>query len=282
MNRYSIWLLVICFVLLAALGNSFYTVRQTQKAIVLQLGKPMGEPKGPGLHFKTPFIQNVVYFDSRLLMYDAKPAEVLTKDKKTLVVDNYSKWRIVDPLQFFRTVRTIPGAQSRLDDIIYSQLRLVLGRYTLIEIVAEKRNQIMNQITERASKLITDYGIEVLDVRIKRADLPPENEKAIYNRMRAERERQAKQYRSEGQEEMSKIKSQADRERTVILAEANRKAEMIRGEGDANATSIYAQAYSRSPEFYAFKRSMDAYVQSLSDHTRFVLTPDNAFLDQLR
>ncbi len=275
-------LLILIFVLLIGGSQAFFTVYQTQKAIILQLGKPVGEPRGPGLHFKIPFVQNVIYFDSRLLEYDAEPAEVLTSDKKNLVVDNYSKWRIVNPLRFYRTVQTIPRAQARLDDIIYSQLRVALGRYTLTEIVSTKRAEIMSKVTKKSSELIQEFGIQVVDVRIKRTDLPPENEKAIFNRMRAERERQAMKYRSEGQERASVIKSGADKERAVILAEAKKQASEVRGEGDAQATKIYAEAVSQSPDFYAFKRSLDAYEAGFQDNTRIILTPENRFLRYIK
>jgi len=258
--------------------QSVYTVHQTQRALVLQLGKPIGEPRQPGLHFKLPFIQNVVFFDSRVLYYDALPAEILTADKKTLVVDNYSKWRIVDPLMFYQTVRSIPGAQHRLEDIISSQMRVTLGRYTLPEVVSSQRQEIMSQVTENSSKIISEYGIQVLDVRIRRTDLPTENERAVFERMRAERERQAKQYRSEGQEESAKVRSQADKERAVILAEARRKSEIIRGEGDAEATAIYSGTLGQDPEFYSFKRSLEAYVNSFKDNTQLLITPENPFL----
>jgi modulator of FtsH protease HflC len=275
-------LMIIAFLLLVVASQSFFTVHQTQQAVVLQLGKPVGEPRGPGLHGKLPFVQNVIHFDSRILEYDSDPAEILTADKKTLVVDNYSKWRITDPLTFYRTVRTIPGAQARLDDIIYSQLRVSLGRHTLTQIVSAERSTIMENVTKNASFVINQYGIEVVDVRIKRTDLPPENERAIYGRMRAERERQAKQYRSEGQEESAKIRSAADKDRTVLLAEAQRESQGIRGEGEAEATATYAQALEQSPEFYAFKRSLEAYTNSFQHNTRVLLTPDNPFLEHMR
>lgn len=267
--------------LLALAMQSFYTVHQTQTALLLQLGKPLGEPREPGLHFKLPFIQNVIYFDTRILDYDAKPAEILTSDKKTLVVDNYSKWRIVDPLSFYQTVRTIPGAQARLEDVIFSQMRESLGRHSLTEVVSSKRQQIMEQVTAQSSKIIDEYGIKVLDVRIRRTDLPAENERAVFERMRAERERQAKQYRSEGNEESAKIRSTAERQRAVILAEANRKAEVIRGDGDGEATRIYAEALNQDPDFYSFKRSLDAYQRSFANNTQILLTPENEFLKHL-
>lgn len=280
--KHPLVLVVVSFVALILLAQTFYTVHQTQQALVFQLGKPVDAVRGPGIHFKIPLMQNVIFFDARILDYNAKPAEVLTSDKKTLVVDNYTKWRIVDPLMFYRTVRTIPEAQARLDDIIYSQLRVALGRYTLTEVVSVKRPEIMAEVTERSAQFIKEYGIEVLDVRIKRTDLPSENQRAIYGRMQAERERQAKQYRSEGQEESAKVKSGADRDKAVILADAKKKAEVLRGEGDAEATKIYAEALSQEPEFYAFKRSLDAYVESFKDNTRIILTPENPFLQYMK
>jgi membrane protease subunit HflC len=274
--------LILAVLGLIALFQSMYTVDETEIAIVLQLGKPVGEPKQPGLQFKKPFVQNVLFFDHRVLEYDAAPAELLTKDKKTMIVDNYTKWRIKDPLQFYRTVRTLAAAQARLDDIVYSQIRERLGRYTLTEIVSEERAKIMTEVTTKASTLIAEYGIEVVDVRIKRTDLPPENERAIFGRMRAERERQAKQYRSEGSEESSKIRSLAERERTIILAEAERKSAVLQGQGDAEATRIYAEALNQSPDFFSFKRSLEAYEKSFEDNTSMVLTPKSEFFRYMR
>jgi membrane protease subunit HflC len=220
-------------------------------------------------------------FDHRILEYDAQPAEILTKDKKNLVVDNYSRWRISDPLLFYRTVNNIEGGRSRLDDIVYAELRVSLGRFTLTEIVSSDRAEIMTQVTEKANSLLKDYGILVLDVRIKRTDLPPENQKAIYGRMRAERERQAKQYRSEGREQGVKISTSADRERAIMLAEAEKKSEVFKGEGDARATEIYAASLGQDPEFYGFIRSLEAYRKGLSKNTRLIMTPDNEFLEIL-
>ena len=255
-----------------------FVVDQTQRAILLQLGKPVGESDyGPGLHFKLPFVQNVILFDARVLEYDAPAAEIITRDKKNMVVDNYSRWQIENPLMFYRTVRNIQGGLSRIDDIVYSQMREALGRYTLTEIVAIERSTIMQEVTEKSNQQLREYGIHVTDVRIKRTDLPKENQMAIYGRMKAERERQAKQYRSEGREEAAKITTLADRQRTIILADAKRAAETARGEGEAEATRIYAQALSQDPEFYGFVRTMDAYKKTMKDDTRFVLTPESEF-----
>jgi membrane protease subunit HflC len=274
-------MIIVAVALVLGLFQSVYIVDQTQRAIVLQLGKPVGDSQGPGLHFKMPFVQNVIMFDQRILEYDAQPAEILTKDKKNLVVDNYSRWRISDPLLFYRTVNNIEGGRSRLDDIVYAELRVSLGRFTLTEIVSSDRAEIMTQVTEKANSLLKDYGILVLDVRIKRTDLPPENQKAIYGRMRAERERQAKQYRSEGREQGVMISTSADRERAIMLAEAEKKSEVLKGEGDARATEIYAASLGQDPEFYGFIRSLEAYRKGLSKNTRLIMTPDNEFLELL-
>ena len=282
MSTRTVILSVLALVVALGLFQSAYTVDQTERAIVLQLGKPLPGVREPGLHFKLPFIQNVAFFDSRLLEYDSPPAEVLTKDKKTLVLDNYSRWRIVDPLAFYRTVRTIPRAQARLDDIIYSQMRVALGRYDLIEVVATERQEIMAEVTAKSNEPVAEFGIEIIDVRIKRTDLPPENEKAIFNRMRAERERQAKQYRSEGREAAARITAATDKDKTILLAEAQKTAETLRGQGDAEATRIYAQALGQDPDFYAFLRSLEAYRTGLKDNTRLILTPDSPFFQYFK
>ncbi|MBO4312435.1 MAG: protease modulator HflC [Desulfovibrionaceae bacterium] len=269
----------LALILLLFIGSqSIFTVHQTQKALVIQLGDPVDEVFGPGLHLKLPFIQTVETFDARILDYDARPAEALTSDKKAIVLDNYARWRIISPLQFYRSVRTIPRAQARLDDVVYSQLRAQVGRHTLTEVVSSKRSSIMEDVTRRTSEIMHEYGIDVVDVRIKRTDLPAENQRAIFGRMRAERERQAKQYRSEGTEEALKLRSQADREQAVILAEANRKASILRGEGDASAARIFAEAFQRSPEFYAFQRGLEALKKGLQKDTYLLLTPDFPFL----
>jgi membrane protease subunit HflC len=224
----------------------------------------------------------VVFFDARILDFDAKPEEITTTDKKYMNVDSYTKWRITDPLTFYTKVRTIQGARARLDDIVRSQLRVALGRYTLIEVVSHKRQEIMDAVTLRSKELLQPYGIEVLDVRIKRTDLPAENARSIYGRMKAERERQAKQYRSEGLEASAKIKATADKDRAVILADAEKQAEIIRGEGDGQATKVYADALSRSPEFYEFTRSLDAYKRGFEKNSRFIMTPESPFLKHLK
>jgi membrane protease subunit HflC len=251
------------------------------QAMVVQLGEPVRELREPGLYWRIPFIQQVTYFDRRLLDYDASPKEILTRDKQQLVVDNYSRWRIVDPLQFYRTVRDESGAQSRLDDIVYSNLRETLGRHTLREIVSEQRAALLEEVTKRSDAKARDYGIEIVDVRIKRADLPEKNELNVFNRMRTERERQAKKYRAEGDEEARKIRSSADKTVQILMADARQQSEVTRGEGDAQAARIFAEAYGRDPEFYAFVRTLDAYKRTLSTGTTAILSPHSDFLELL-
>lgn len=243
-------------------SSVMFVVDQTEVALVIQLGKAVGGPRAPGLHFKLPAVQRVVKYDARYLEYDASARELITRDKKNLKVDNHARWRIADPLAFYQTVRDEMGAQSRLDDLIYSQVREQLGRFDLLDIVASKRPQIMSDVTRRVAESARQFGIEVVDVRIKRADLPPANEQAVYARMKAERTRQAQLYRAEGDEAAREIRSKADKEKTILLAEAYREAEGFRGEGDAEATKIYASAFGRDPEFYAFTQSLDVYAAS--------------------
>ena len=282
MQKKALLIIIGLGVLALVLTQSLFIVDQTEKALVLALGKPLDKTLDPGLHVKLPFIQNVIYFNARILDYDARPEEITTKDKKLMKVDSYTKWKIENPLEFYRTAKNVEGAQARMADIVRSNLREALGRYTFIEIVSAKRKEIMDAVTISTKEKLKDLGIDVVDVRIIRTDLPTENARAIFGRMKAERERQAKQYRSEGQEESAKIKATADKERTILLAEAQRKAEVIRGEGDAQATKIYAEAMNQSPEFYAFMRSMEAYQNSFKANSRFIMTPKSPFLEYLQ
>lgn len=270
-------------VLLIFLGTQcLFIVNQTEKALIIQLGEPVDRVLGPGIHAKLPFIQTVFRFDARVLNYEeARPAQPLTSDKKKIVVDNYVRWRIVDPLKFYRTVRGISGAQARLGDVVNSQLQAQVGRHTLTEAVSSRRSGIMDDVTKRVSDLMKKYGIEVLDVRIKRVDLPTENQMAVFGRMRAERERQAKQYRSEGMEESTKLRAQANKDQAIIMAEANQRASIIRGEGDAEAARIFAEAFSQAPEFYEFQRGLEALKKSLEKNTRIILSDDNTLLRPL-
>ncbi len=275
--------LVTVIVLLFALGASpLFIVDITQTAIVVQLGAPVRNITDPGLKFKVPFIQEVTYFDKRLLDYDSLAQDVITQDKKTLLIDNFAKWRITDPLKVYQAFQTQRGALRRLDDIIYSELRVEVGRHDLSEIVSKTRSEIMAVVTQRANEKAKAYGIEIEDVRIKRADLPEQNEKAVFARMQAERERQAKQYRAEGAEEAQKIRSDAEKDREILLAEAYKTSEELRGEGDAKAFKIYATAYRQDPRFFEFVRSMEAYKKTFSENSTVIMSPDSEFFKFLK
>lgn len=282
MDRRAVPLVVVAAIALAAWNLAAYRVPQWMQAMVVQLGEPVRIVQEPGLYWKIPFVQTVQFFDKRLMEYDAAPREVLTRDKQQLVVDNYARWRIRDPLQFYRTVRSEEGAASRLDDIIYSNVRENLGRHSFSEIINEKRAALMQEVTRITNEKARDYGIEVVDVRIKRADLPEKNEMNVFSRMRTERERLAKKFRAEGDEEARKVRSEADRDVAVLTAEARRQAEIRRGEGDAQAVKIFADAYGRDQEFYEFVRTLEAYRKSIHADTTVILSPDSDFLRLLK
>ena len=256
--------------------SSIFIVDETEQVVILQLGKPVKTVTKPGLNFKLPFpFQEKITFDDRLLEYDSPPEEILSKDKKSLIVDNYVRWKIVDPLQFLKTVQAIPTAKSRMDDIVYSELRRELGTHDMVEIITENREEIMDIVTRESNSATLDYGISVVDVRIRRVDLPAENETSIYARMEAERKRQANKFRSEGEEEAQKIRAATDRDKTIILADAYKEAERIRGEGDAKAVQVYARSYSSDPKFYEFVRTLDTYKKVVDDKTTLVLPSDS-------
>ena len=275
---------VIAVVALLFIGNLVvFTVNEVQQVVVTQFGEPIRVIKAPGLYFKLPNpIQRITVFDDRLLDYDANPEDIYTKDKKILVLDNYARWRIVDPLLFLQTLRTTAEGLARLDDIIYSEMRKELGQHELTEVIATNREELMRLVTQRSDEAAQVYGIKVLDVRIKRADLPPENEAAVFNRMRAERDREAKGYRAEGQEEALKIRAETDLGATRINAEAYEKSQGIRGQGDAEALRIYAEAYKDAERFYKFVRTLEAYENSLDEKTVLVLPADSEFLKYLQ
>lgn len=276
-------LVILVAALLAVAGASAFVVDQRQQALVLQFGNPLRVVTEPGLHFKLPWpINNVETFDRRLLEDDAAANEVITKDKKTILVDNYTRWRITDPLKVFQVARNQLGVAARMEDVVRGKVREVLGQHTLQEIVsggeeANLRAQLMQTIRDRADKDVGDLGIQVVDVRIKRADLPQENSDAVFERMKAERQRIAKEYRSEGEEAAKEIRAEAEKQRQVMLADAYRQAEVIRGKAEAEATAIYAKAHQRDPKFYAFMRSLEAYRNSIQPGTRLVISPDSEF-----
>ena len=272
-NIWGIGILIIA----GAIYLSAYIVDKTEYAIEILLGDPVEIVMEPGLNFKLPFVTRIIYMENRLQDYDADPGAVFTKDKKEMKVDTYSKWRVSDPLKYYETVRTTGGAHARLDDIIFSQTREVLGQHTLVEIVSGNRKEIREDITLRSRQNAENFGIEILDVRIKRADLPEANSQSVFGRMNAERRRQAKLYRSEGEEESLKIRSDADRERVEIIAQAKKINEETRGEADAVATKIYADSYQKDADFFKFLRSHDVYRDSLLEGTTLLMDAESKF-----
>jgi len=295
--RYLASAAVMGFVGLVVLANAAFVVDQTEQALILQFGKPVRPVEKPGLHFKMPFVQNVEFYDKRLLDFDAEPKEVIAADQKRLIVDAFVRYRITSPLKFKQSVSDERTMRSRLNSILESSLRQVLGSVPLSEVISEKRPEIMQHIRDvvnlQAMGVKTEgatandlarggFGIEVVDVRIKRADLPPANSDGIYKRMQTERQREAAEFRAKGAEDAQKIRSQADKERTILIAEAKKKAEITRGEGDSEATRIFAEAFGKDEDFFAFYRTMQAYRKTLDKKdTTLILSPDNDFLKYL-
>jgi len=265
-------------VLVIALFSSFYFVNQTEEALVLQFGAPRAVITEPGIHFKIPLTQNVVFVDKRVLLLDALPEEVIASDKKRMVVDAFARWRITDPLRFYQSLVDKDNAATRLSPILSSSVRRVLGSQTFAAMLSGKRAQLMLDIRDDMNQDVAGFGIKIVDVRIRHADLPQANSEAIYQRMQKEREREAAEYRAEGDETAQRIRARAAREVTVLTAEATRESEILRGEGDAEKTRILGSAYSQDPDFFAFFRTMQAYQDSLTGNSTVVLSPDSDFL----
>jgi modulator of FtsH protease HflC len=272
---------IVLIVVAIGLAQTFFILDETEQAVVVQMGKPVEVITTPGLWMKKPFVQQVVRFDNRLLEYNPETYEkISTRDKKNLVIDNYCQWKIVDPLKFLESVGTETQAQARLYDIIYAELRAQVGLHDLADVISNDRETIMKKVTKVAGEKARCYGIEILDIRIKRAD--PENEKQIFERMKEEKEREAKSYRSEGEEEALRIRAQTDKEKKIILADAYKKAQEIKGEGEAKAMKIYADAYTQDSDFYSFMRTLEAYRNCLKENTTFLFSEDNEFFEYLK
>ena len=274
-------LTLIFLVALSFLGlNSLFTMNERQQGLVLQFGEPKRVIQSSGLHFKLPLIQNVVRYDIRILEYDLPIEEVIAVDKKRMLIDSFTRFKITDPLEFYKTVGTESSVRNRLNSNVISSLRRVVGRVTLEELLSEERSKIMENIKVEVNNEASRFGIEVVDVRIRRADLPEANSQAIYERMISERVREAKEFRAKGSEIAQKIRAEADKEKTVILAEATKKSEILRGKGESEAVNIYANAFEQDPDFYSFYRSMQAYGNVLGeDGTTMILSPDSEFLE---
>ncbi len=275
LNRF---LLPVVALIAFAIYLSLFTVKEINQAIVLQFGDPKKIISQPGLQVKIPFIQNVVFIDRRILSLDPQPEEVIASDQKRLIVDAYARFKIVDPLKFYISVGDERVARSRLATIINSRLRGVLGKQSLATLLSEDRSKQMDIIQNDVNTEARNFGIEIIDVRIKRADLPQANSEAIYKRMQTEREREAKEFRAKGAEMAVTITSTADKEVTVILANANKQSEIMKGEGDGQRNRIFADAFGRDPQFFAFYRAMIAYEKALiGGDTSLILSPDSDF-----
>ena len=273
---YSLGAIILFFIY-----SSFFTVDQTKQAMVLQFGEPKRVINKPGLNFKMPFIQDVTYFEKRVLsLVSSDSEEVILSDQKRLEVDTYSRFKIIDPLLFYQTVRNENGARQRLESIIDSSVRRVLGKLELISILSDARQNIVDDIGTEVNQIVKRLGMEIIDVRIRRADYPEATSQNIFNRMRSEREQEAKEFRAQGAEEAQKIRSDAEKQKTILLAEAQRKAEAIRGDGDGEAIKIYADAFGRDKKFFKFYRSMQAYEKTfINKDTTMILSPESEFFD---
>ena len=279
MNRVALTTVLVLLGLVAlAAYLSLFTVQQTQQALVLQFGKPQRLITDPGLKFKIPFVQNVEYFDKRLLDLDSSPQEVIASDQKRLVVDAFARWRITDPLLFYQAAGSEAVARARLGPFLEASLRRVLGSSSFATVVRDKRHELMRTITSQVNHEAKSLGVTVLDVRIKRADLPEANSQAIYRRMQTERQREAAEIRAQGEEASRRIRANADRQVTVLKAEATGESERLRGTGDAERNRVFAEVFTRDPDFFAFYRSMQAYEAALqAGDTRLLLSPDSEF-----
>ena len=280
MNRALIALVVVAVGLVIA-SSSLFTVHQTQQVLITQFGQPIRVVREPGLQVKVPFIQSVITFDRRLLDYDAPGEEVILGDQRRLIVDSFTRYRITDPLLFFQTAgASEAGIRARLNSIVTSSLRRVLGNEPLLSVLSTDRTRIMAEIRRQVNEEARRFGIEVTDVRIRRADLPDENTQAILNRMQSERERVAREARAEGAEVAARVRAGADRERTVLIAEAQAQSDILRGQGEQEAIRIFADAFQRDPQFFHFWRSMQAYREAFGEgggDTRLLLSPDSEF-----
>jgi modulator of FtsH protease HflC len=282
MNNMPIKLILGALFILVLLGGSLFQLDQRQYAIVFQFGEAVRVLEAPGLHIKIPLVQNVEYFDKRILTVDAETKELTASDGKRVIVDAFAKFRIIDPVTFYKTVNNYQGVKIRLNKVLESSMRKVIGRVDLTTLLSGERGNVMRSICDNVNSETKNFGLEVIDVRILRTDLPKENSAAIYRRMQTEREKEAKQIRAEGQEESARIRSKAEKESQILLAEAYRNSQIMKGEGDAAAAKIYNAAYSKDPEFYKFYKTLTTYKQILKkDDTSYFISPDSKLLELL-
>jgi len=282
MKRGLIAAAVVIAVILIVGSSAIYTIQETEQGIVLQFGDPKEVVTTPGIHFKVPFIQNVEYYDKRVLLFENPQQEVIASDQKRLVIDAFAFYRIVNPLEFYQAVGNEDVARARLSNLLNASMRQLIGTVPLVDVISGERERLMNDIRLRINREAQQFGVDVIDVRIKRADLPAENSQAIYQRMQTEREREAREIRAQGEEQSLRIRAEADRTRTVLISQARRESEILRGEGDGEAVRIFADAYGQDIDFFTFYRTMQAYREALnSDDTTIILSPTGDFLQYL-
>jgi len=276
----TISIVVLILAAFFVLSSSYFYVDQRVQALVLQFGEPVKVIKTPGLQFKIPLIQNVEYFDKRLILFDNPVEEIISADRKRLIVDAFARYRIDDPLRYYQAIRYETALSNRLGSIINDSLRQVLGRVPLQEVISIRRSVLLEEVASLVYEAAKDFGLKIEDVRIRRADLPTANSEAIFRRMQTERQQEAAQFRAEGEEQSRRIKAESEKEKTILLANAERTGEILRGEGDADKNKILAEAFSRDPEFFAFYRAMQAYVTAIdSSDTTMILSPDSEFFE---
>ncbi len=280
MSKKNIIFIVIVIGALLTAYNTLFFVEQRIQAIVLQFGEPKKVIREPGLNFKIPFAQNVIKFDKRILLFDNNAEEIIAADKKRLIVDSFVRYSIVDPLKYYQTVRFENALNNRLGSVVNNSLRAVLGREPLNAVISDRRELLMEEVTNLVSGRADQFGIKIQEVRIKKADLPTENSEAIYRRMQTERQQEAAQIRAVGEEKSRVIKAEAEKNKTVILAEAKRDGEILRGKGDAEKNRILGEAFSKDPDFFSFYRAMQAYSKALTEgDTTMVLSPNGEFFE---
>jgi membrane protease subunit HflC len=273
---------VVLAIILIVGSSAVYTIQETEQGIVLQFGDPIKVVQDPGLHFKLPFVQNVEIYEKRVLLFENPAQEVIASDQKRMVIDAFAFYRIINPLEFYQAVGTEDIARARLSNLLNASMRQLIGTVPLVDVISGERERLMNDIRTRINREAQQFGVDVIDVRIKRADLPAENSQAIYQRMQTEREREAREIRAQGEEQSLRIRAEADRTRTVLISEARRESEILRGEGDGEAVRIFADAFGQDVEFFTFYRTMQAYREALnSDDTTMIMSPDSDFLQFL-
>ena len=279
MKSKNIFIIIACLIALVFAFDTFFVVNQTEQAVVFQFGKPKRVVKDAGLKIKVPFLENVIHFDNRLQEINTEDKEVIASDQKRLIINAFVKYKIVDPILYYTRVRDEYGFENKFSTILDSSLRQVIGEVPLNSLLSEKRTDVMEKIQDVVDAKAKQFGVEIVDVRITRSDLPQANSNAIYKRMQTDREREAREIRAEGEEMAQKIRANTDKEKTFLLAEARKQAEVIMGEGEATANKIYSKSYSKDPEFYEFYRTMQAYKNSLNNgKSKLILSPNSEFL----